>query len=73
MILDDGSELGFGQSLEEIDTLFKVSATENPLPIARKGTDKPLTHGKVTPDFDSGRLMRIPFDFSTGGVILSSI
>ncbi len=42
--------------------MFKLTAMDSPLPIARKGTDKTLTHGNVTLDFDSGRLMRIQFE-----------
>jgi hypothetical protein len=61
LILDDGSELHFGQKLEEIECRYARSATDIPLRIARKDIDKIVDIAGVQLHFDSGLLVRVTF------------
>jgi hypothetical protein len=61
LILDDGSELHFGQKLEEIERRYSCRARDNPSPIARKEIDKIVEIDRVELSFDSGFLLRVNF------------
>src|ERR1041385_4453838 len=60
-ILDDGKIVFFGQLLEEAERLFRVTAADNPCPVARKGIDTRIKIKGVSLEFDSGRLNTIEF------------
>jgi hypothetical protein len=60
-LLDGGKQVYFGQPLHEVEKLFDTPAIDNPLPVARKGTDKKIKASRLSLEFDSGRLRSIEF------------
>jgi hypothetical protein len=59
LILDDGTQLRFGQDLREVEAHFSRQAHDIPMRIARPGIDKQLELETFSLEFDSGRLRKI--------------
>ena len=59
--LDDGTQVWFGQKIEEVSALAGKPAVDNPSSVARKGIDKQIRLKGVTLSFDSGLLQRMVF------------
>jgi hypothetical protein len=60
--LDDGTQVWFGQKIEEVSALVRKPAVDNPSSVARKGIDKQILLKDVTLSFDSGRLWNMEFE-----------
>ena len=61
-VLDEGEQVYFGQSLQEVEKLFGVVSSDNPSRIARKGIDKIIKTKGVCLEFDVERLKGMEFE-----------
>jgi hypothetical protein len=60
-VLDGGECVHFGQVIEQVEEAFRVSAIDNPSPVARRGVDKKIRGKTFALEFDTGRLKGIEF------------